>query len=296
MPFDNVEYATASGYDVKTIRECASPSSYCPDQSDREGGDAVIQSIDRAAKVLSSLAGRSPPRHHRTRERARPAAVDRARHRQVAAAARPRREGAERQPLHARAGAAEAQQRLPRHARRARPRDALDARTRSPHRTLHPARRGALRRGHHHPPQPSARRHQQMLETGSPSRCTPRRWARCCSPTTRSPRRGPDRVRFRSLTAETITDPRPCSSSSPRSRNALGLPSRTRRSWASPRSRRPSSTRAARSSPRSRWSCPRARGRRPRTVLNDLREAARNISRELGAPTWPPRAPAAAAG
>jgi hypothetical protein len=30
-------------------------------------------------------------------------------------------------------------------------------------------------------------------------------------------------------------------------------------------------------------------------VLNDLREAARNVSRELGAPAWPPRAPAAAA-
>ncbi len=31
-------------------------------------------------------------------------------------------------------------------------------------------------------------------------------------------------------------------------------------------------------------------------VLNDLREAARNISRELGASTWPPHAPEAAAG
>ena len=230
----------------------------------------VIQSIDRAAQGPVVAAGRPAPRHHRARRRARPAAVDGARHRQVAPAARPGGQGAQRQSLHARPGAAQAPQRLPRHPRRARARDALDAGAGSPHR---PRRRGSA-------PSSSTRSSSSTTTGGrtaasrcsrpaSPSRRTPPRWARCCSPTTRvRRRRGADRSRCAASPATPSPIlPSSAARSSPRSPNAASRPRRTRPCSASRRSRHRSSTRAARSSPPS-PSCSRRASGRPRTTCS----------------------------
>ncbi len=94
---------------------------------------------------------------------------------------------------------------------------------------------------------------------------------------------------LRSLTGDTITDPAKLTTAIRADRGAgYRQPRRTKPSSVSPRSRPRSSMPTASSSLRSRSCFPSTEWPPEDNVLNDLRETARNISRELGASTWPP--------
>ena len=169
----------------------------------------MIQSIDRAARSAVVAAGRPPPRHHRARRGPRAAAVHGARHRQVAAGARARREGAR----HAAATCS---------ARRcsSSPTSTSTPSTCAPGRCAGPrelARRTGLatRLGAelfdeviiiHHNRRPDGTR-ADARDRASRSRRTPPRSARCCSPTTRRRRSDPRERRCAASPATTITDP-----------------------------------------------------------------------------------------
>ena len=117
----------------------------------------VIQSVDRAIRVLTALQGARRMSLVRARRAPGAGAVDDARHRPHPGGARDGRAGARLEPLPAGTGGAATGQRLPRHARAAVQGDPLGRGPRPSDRLRGPHRGAADRRRGDHPPRATAR-------------------------------------------------------------------------------------------------------------------------------------------
>ena len=260
----------------------------------------TIQSVDRAARILKALAsgprrlGRQPARRP-----ARPVAPHCPRAAADPAGARLRRAGPRLRQVPARRGPAAARQLLPRPQRAA---GALDRARRAP-RARAAARPSASAsctapRSSSSTTSSAPTRRSRSSRSARSCRCTRARWARRCSPAPRPGRdRGPHRRAAGASSRPARSARRACAPSSTTSARTGSRASATRRCSARPASPRRSSTTRGHAvgaigvvgRHRAHAAAGPARGLAPAVI-----EAARAISRELGAGRWPSARPTAA--